>query len=134
MGHRNTSSIDRTETEKLVSVITKMADLTKNNRQIQQMGSYDSVSMNSQLVDSALPEIDTDSLKILLDVYENENFQDFTFSSDLAERIDEFMKREFAAVKAERAKGSKEADASIITVQAWTHSKVALAIHLVIGQ
>ena len=112
------SSIDRTETEKLVSVITKMADLTKNNRQIQQMGSYDSVSMNSQLVDSALPEIDTDSLKILLDVYENENFQDFTFSSDLAERIDEFMKREFAAVKAERAKGSKEADASIITVQA----------------
>lgn len=90
------SSLDHSDTEKVVAVISKMADLTKNTNNT--FRSNDA-SRRSTLVSNTLAEIDMDSIAILLEILENKDFADFTIETDLSQRVTNFLRKEFEALR-----------------------------------
>jgi tetratricopeptide (TPR) repeat protein len=110
------SSLDRSDTDKVLAVISKLSDLTKNNRQVMQ-SAVDEVSFRSAMVANVVSDVDMDSMKILLGVFANKDFADFTVESELSERIASFLKTEFNSLRPEIDKTTRTADNSKIAAR-----------------
>ena len=91
------ASLDQSDTDKIVKVISKLADLSKNNRSYN--GGHNAGSQRSQLVSSSLANVNMDSMKVLLNILENDEFKDFTFDTELTQRVTAFLKSEFESLR-----------------------------------
>jgi tetratricopeptide (TPR) repeat protein len=97
------SSLDTSDTDKVLEVIRKLSKLGENAQASNPFG-YGESSFQSELVSLAVTNAESDSIKILLKVLDSEDFGDFAFNDELSESLQEFLSQEFALAKRQTAK------------------------------
>ena len=85
--------VDKTDTDKAKAAISKVVTLIKGSRSVSSYSSDNSIS--STFVSAAIPEINKDSLNLLLAIYQDEQFTDFSISKELSDLLQTFLKAEY---------------------------------------
>ena len=85
--------VDKTDTDKAKAAISKAVTLIKGSRRVSSYSADNPIS--SEFVSAAIPEINKDSLNLLLAIYQDEQFTDFSISKELSDLLQTFLKAEY---------------------------------------